>query len=346
MPKKSCCTNLLEFLEMVTREVDDGRPVDVIFLDFAKAFDKVPRERLLAKLKAHGVRGKFHRWIRCWLTGRRQRVVLIGKCSVWAEVPSGVPQGSVLGPILFLIFINDLDCPANMTKIIRKFADDTKLGHIVTTDTDRRELQTALDKMVEWADNWGMQFNTSKCKVMHFGYNNKKYTYTMDGHQLEATEDERDIGVMVCQTLKPSQQCKKAARTAQTVLSQLARAFHYRDRNIFVRLYIQYVRPHLEYAVASWSPWFEANKECLEKIQRRAVNMVSGLKGRTYEEKLKELEIPTLEERRRKLEQRLVVTCGRKNGESRGSMCSTIHRINLVHPPRLTTSLWSLDKST
>jgi hypothetical protein len=234
---------------------------------------------------------------------------------VWSEVLSGVPQGSVLGPILFLIYINDLDCTANMTKIIRKFADDTKVGHTVRTDMDRRELQTALDKMVEWADNWGMQFNTSKCKVMHFGYNNKKYTYTIDGHQLEATEEERDIGVMVCQTLKPSQQCKKAARTAQTVLSQLARAFHYRDRNIFVRLYIQYVRPHLEYAVASWSPWFEADKECLEKIQRRAVNMVSGLKGRTYEEKLKELEIPTLEERRRKLDmvQTYKIVTGKEN---------------------------------
>jgi hypothetical protein len=102
-------------------------------------------------------------------------------------------------------------------------------------------------------------------------------------------------------SLKPSAQCGKAARTAQTVLSQMARAFHYRARHIFLRLYKQYVRPHLEFASAAWSPWQERDerdKAVLEKIQRRAVSMISGLKGKSYEEKLLELELPTLEERR------------------------------------------------
>ncbi len=99
-------------------------------------------------------------------------------------------------------------------------------------------------------------------------------------------------------SLKPSLQCAQAAKTAQSVLSQISRAFHYRDRHTFKKLYVQYVRPHLEFAVTSWSPWLEADKSCLEKIQQRAVSMISGLKGATYEEKLKEIGLTTLEERR------------------------------------------------
>jgi hypothetical protein len=147
-----------------------------------------------------------------------------------------------------------------------------------------------------------MEFNVKKCKVMHVGHNNQRYQYTMGGEVLEVTEEERDIGVNMTSSLKPSQQCRKAARTAQTVLSQLARAFHFRDRHVFLRLYIQYVRPHLEYAVAAWAPWYESDKECLEKVQRRAVKMISGLKATSYEDKLKELGITTLEERRRYLD--------------------------------------------
>jgi hypothetical protein len=297
MPNKSCCTNLLEFFEKVTSVVDQGSPFDVIFLDFAKAFDKVPKERLLEKLRAHGVRGELLDWVRAWLTDRKQRVVLNGECSSWEEVLSGVPQGSVLGPPLFTVFINDLDQAVKFIELLKKFADDTKLGQTATQE-GRACLQRALDMLCEWADQWGMEFNVKKCKVMHMGHNNMEQEYYMNGHKLEVTEEERDIGVLVTKNLKPASQCKKAARTAQTVLSQISRAFHYRDRNVFIRLYVQYVRPHLEFAVPAWSPWLEADKEVLEKVQRRAVQMVSGLRSHTYEDRLKELGLTTLEERR------------------------------------------------
>jgi hypothetical protein len=137
---------------------------------------------------------------------------------------------------------------------------------------------------------------------MHLGFNNPGHTYSMNNQQLATTEDERDIGVCVSKNLKPSAQCAQAARTAQTVLSQLTRAFHYRDRYIFKKLYVQYVRPHLEFAATAWSPWLEADKAVLEKIQQRAVAMVSGLKGKTYEERLVELGLTTLEERRHQMD--------------------------------------------
>jgi hypothetical protein len=242
MPNKSCCTNLLEFFEKVTSVIDQGSPFDVIFLDFAKAFDKVPKERLLEKLRAHGVRGELLEWVRAWLTDRKQRVVLNGECSSWEEVLSGVPQGSVTGPPLFTVFINDLDQAVKFIGLLKKFADDTKLGQTATQE-GRAYLQRALDMLCEWASQWGVEFNVKKCKVMHLG-NNTEQEYYMNGHKLEVTEEERDIGVIVSKNLKPASQCKKAARTAQTVLSQISRAFHYRDRHVFIRLYVQYVTPH------------------------------------------------------------------------------------------------------
>jgi hypothetical protein len=316
---RSCVTNLLEFLEKATSVVDSGKGFDVIYLDFAKAFDKVPLERLLSKCRAHGIRGLVLCWIRSWLTGRRQRVVLNGRFSSWEDVLSGVPQGSVLGPLLFVIFINDLeDSVEGLLDILKKFADDTKLGQEVTKEEDRDRLQQALDESCLWAERWGMQFNVSKCKVMHMGTSNPGYQYHMGGQALETTDEERDIGVMITASLKPSAQCAKAAKTAQAVLGQLARAFHYRDRHVFMRLYKQYVRPHLEFSTQAWSPWTEGDKACLEKVQERAVRMVSGLKSDDYSERLSELGLPTLEERRHQADMAMVhkILCGRGSLDS------------------------------
>lgn len=204
----------------------------------------------------------------------------------------------MLGPLWFVIFINDIDDAAELINIIRKFADDSKLGHRVQNDSDRQILQQTLDNLCEWADTWGMSFNLDKCKIIHLGRNNQNYNYTMNNSDLINVKEEKDIGVIVTKDLKPSRQCAEAAKTANFVLGQLRRAFHFRDRNIFIRLYKTYVRCHLEYSIPAWSPWNAKDKELLERVQRRAVKMVSGLKGTTYEERLKELNLSTLEERR------------------------------------------------
>ena len=159
--------------------------MDLIYLDFSKAFDKVPKLRLISKLKAHGIVDYVLRWIGDWLTNRIQRVVLNGEFSEWAHVSSGVPQGSVLGPTAFIIFINDIDQETSLVTSVMKFADDTKLGHIVRDEKDRDTLQSTLNNLLAWADKWGMKFNSDKCKVMHIGQQNSCYTYYMDGQKLK-----------------------------------------------------------------------------------------------------------------------------------------------------------------
>ena len=298
MAGKSTLSNLLEYLEDLTRLIDQGHAVDVVYLDFAKAFDKVPHTRLIGKCDRLGIRGIILGWVREGLTGRRQRVVLNGQSSDWREVHSGVPQGSVLGPLLFLIFINDIDWAAETTgAIMKKFADDTKCYMVVESEEDRRKFQLMLDNLAEWSSLWQMSFNTDKCHVLHAGKKNQEFSYDWGSGQLAQTLQEKDVGVLIMKNLKPSLHCAKAANKANQVLGQMARAVSYRDKFTFLRLYKVYVRPHLQYCSSAWSPFSVADKEVLERVQRRAVNMICGLAG-SYEQKLRELGLLTLEENR------------------------------------------------
>jgi hypothetical protein len=295
---RSCTTNLLEFMETVTKAADEGKAVDVIYLDFAKAFDKVPIKRLIAKLSSIGIGGSMLKWISDWLSGRKQRVVVQGKYSSWREVLYGVPQGSVLGPVLFSIFINDLDQAATNRQFLKKFADDTKLGQIIEQASDTVELQATLNRLCDWATTWGMAFNVQKCHVMHVGRNNPRAEYTMNDIKLAATEMERDVGVVVSSDLKQAEQCKKAAQTAGAVLGQIHHAFHYRQVHLPEPVQtICQASPGI--CRPAWAPWNRGDICMPGKIQERAVKAVSGLRGRTYSERLKELDLPSLEERRR-----------------------------------------------
>ena len=168
------------------------------------------------------------------------------------------------------------------------------------SDEQREELQSAINKLVEWSAEWQMLFNAEKCHILHLGRRNAMYEYTMEGRVLEAVEFEKDVGVLVHQSLKPSMQCARAAARANGILGQLSRAVCYRDKETFLKLYKVYVRPHLEYAVVSWSPWTQQDKEMLEKVQRRAVGMVSNMRGRSYEERLAEAGMLSLGDRRRR----------------------------------------------
>jgi len=323
MPGRSCATNLVQFMDKISKAVDEGDSVDILYLDFAKAFDKVPHKRLISKLKGKGIEEGVVRWIESWLTDRTQKVCIQGEKSDTCAVESGVPQGTVLGPILFSVYIDDLEVEVERLQlevIIAKFADDTKGAKIIRGPEDREKLQTALDCLCAWAHKWGMSFNVAKCKVLHVGRNNPQYEYYMDGMKLGVTEVEKDVGVMVAKSLKPSEQCEAAAGRATSVLYQIRRNFHYRDRSTFVRLYTQYARPHLEFSVPAWSHWLKGDIERLESVQEKAVKMVAGLQGKSYKESCVELGLETLENRRRDQDMNLVFKLLREGGSDMFTM--------------------------
>jgi len=293
---RSCLTNLLVFLDKVTKYIDDGYSVDVIYLDFAKAFDKVPHQRLLDKLKGHGINGKVFNWIESWLTNRRQRVCVRGKFSDWIPVPSGVPQGSVLGPVLFLIFINDLEQGLGSQAV--KFADDTKVFSQISTVRDCEILQQDLVLLQKWSQDWQMQFNIEKCKVIHIGRHNPGFKYTMMNNQLKVVNEEKDLGVFISDDLKPSAHCIYCYTKANQMLGLIKRTFSTKHPSILLRLYKSLVRPHLEYCSSAWSPWYAKDKELLERIQHRFTRFFKDLRELNYTERLRLLDLWTLEERR------------------------------------------------
>ena len=293
---RSTTTNLVEFLDQASKWMDEGRPFDIIYWDFAKAFDKVSHASLMQKIAAIGVEGKVLEWIADWLRGRQQRVVVDGEESEWREVLSSVIQGSVLGGILFDIYIEDLG--DGVVALVIKFADDTKMVRIVESRQHAEELQADIDKFSRWAKTWEMEFNVEKCKVMHVGRKNLRFEYQINGVKLETVEVERDLGVMISSDMKPTSQCEKAAKGANAALGMITRSFHYRSKDTLIPLYKTFVRPKMEFSVAAWAPWLQKDAEVLEKVQKRMLRMVSGVRGTTYEERLREVGLPTLEERR------------------------------------------------
>ena len=299
--RRSTTTNLLEALNIWTEATMHGIPVDVLFLDYSKAFDTVPHKRLMEQVKSFGIQGDALRWISSFLSNRRQKVRVNGQHSEFKPVLSGVPQGSILGPILFTIFVNDI--PDEINNIISMYADDTKLYAAVASDVESSSLADDLKAVEEWARKMQMRFHPGKCKVMHIGRTNpcREYQMTTDDgqlHTLESVESEKDLGVLVDKELKFSAHCQSKVNKANSILGCLKHTFKNMTEEIFLMLYKAMIRPHLEYASCVWSPHLKRDQDAIERVQRRATKLVPGIRDLSYNQRLKHLELPTLKYRR------------------------------------------------
>ena len=274
---RSTVTQLLIYLDECIEKICNGGVVDAIYLDFSKAFDTVPHRRLMSKLESYGITGNIKRWIQSFLTGRTQTVMVNNDESAAAPVISGIPQGSVLGPLLFVIYINDL--PETVNSNVYLFADDTKIMRKVDNEEDAKALQSDLNILEAWSKRWLLQFNSDKCHVLTIGkFEHIRHTerYQLYGNELDHVFEEKDLGVYIDSELKFDEHISNKVNKANAMVGLIRRSFSYLDGELFKKLYTCFVRPHLEYAQAIWQPHLVKQKRMIENVQIRATKLVDG----------------------------------------------------------------------
>ena len=295
---KSCFSNLLETVDTIIDMLENGGPVDIFYFDFCKAFDSVPHYRLLTKLESIGINGKTLEIIRDFLSGRSMISVVRGVCSSSRPVLSGVPQGSVLGPLLFVLFINDL--PDGLKNIAKLFADDLKL---VADASDPEAIAADIKLLENWEYLWLLRFNVVKCKVMHLNFNsNDNREYVLDNVPLKVINTENDLGLVTCNNLNWLEHIKTSIKEANKLIGWITRNIVVKDRNVMLNIYKTLIRPKLEYCVQIWNPVATHGNWSLilelESVQRRYTRLINDIGTLSYSERLDNLNLTTLAERR------------------------------------------------
>ena len=301
---KSTAQALLVTTNDWLQHLEKGREVGFVFFDFKKAFDSVPHIPLISKLQQLNLDPNIVSWVKNYLSDRSQRVVVNGAASEYLPVASGVPQGSVLGPLLFLIYINGLtglDLSEGSSLVL--YADDILLYRSITSAADFVALQSDVSAIQTWATSNFMLFNESKCKVMHVSRKRSPLSpiipITLNGSVLETVDTFKYLGLLISSDLSWTNHIENICSKARKHLGLLYRRYYrFSDQNTLLQLYTSLVRPHFEYAAPVWDPHLQRNIQLLERTQKFACRMCTKAWDAGYEELLETLNLPSLSNRR------------------------------------------------
>ena len=298
---RSCLSQLLAHHNDVIEGLVNGSDVDVIYLDFAKAFDKVHHGILLNKLNNIGIRGEVHKWLKSFLLGRTQKVSVEGALSDESKVTSGVPQGTVLGPILFLIHISDINSRVTHSKVT-SFADDTRILKWINKPNDREKLQEDLEKIYQWSDDNKMKFNDDKFELISYPVrpenHSQPYYHTRNGSQIDNKPELRDLGILLSKEATFSSNINQKVATAKKLVGWILRTFHSRGRLAMMTLFKSLVIPRVEYCCQLWNPDKQCDIGDIEGIQKSFTKKITGLRRKNYWQRLGDLDLYSLERRR------------------------------------------------
>ena len=328
---KSTTTQLLEVYNSISEVIDQRGQVDTLFLDLSKAFDTVSHPHLVLKLQNLGLNGRLLEWFKDYLHNRKQQTCVNGELSSRADVTSGVPQGSILGPLLFLIYINDMPDVIHGTSKIALYADDSKIYNSINSDQDCINLQEQLENLVKWSETWKLNFNAAKCKIMSITRKilPYRYNYNIRGIPLERVTTMMDLGVTVQDNLLWDLHIRNIVNKAHRNLFFIKRSIGcHAPSKAKLTLYTSLVRSQLEYASIIWAPTTKENIILLERIQKRATKYICNYRDMTYRERLQNCKLVPLAHRRE------ILDCTFAHKARDGLFGQTIKDICLIKAPR------------
>ena len=300
---RNCLSQLLDHYDELLNTVSNSSNADVIYLDYSKAFDKVDHHILLQKLERIGITGKLYRWLECFLTDRVQQVIVDGVSSSFAIVISGVPQGTVLGPLLFIIFVDDMSEVVKHS-ILKLFADDSKLSKAIRSMLDQILLQEDVNAILLWAKDNNMELNEEKFqliqhgKISHLKPTTSEIYKTSQGTSLNPTDVVVDLGVTINEGLNWKSHVETTSLKARQFAGWILRTFKSRHKDLMMTLYNSFVRSRLEYCCPLWSPYLVQDITKLESVQRSFTSKIMGLQEMNYWERLRQLRLYSLQRRR------------------------------------------------